>query len=122
MTKLYGIKNCDTVRKARKWLAQHNIDHEFCDFRESPLDTAQLKSWLNTVGEGLLNKRSTTWKQLSDTQKTLGDQSAIIRLLAEHPTLIKRPVLETQQTVTVGFSADQYSTLLETTLLETTNR
>lgn len=114
MIKLYGIKNCDTVRKARKWLEQHNIDHEFSDFRETPLQTPQLQHWLKTVGDSLLNKRSTTWKQLSESQKSLSNEATIISLLAEHPTLIKRPVLETRQSVAVGFSADQYSTLLKT--------
>lgn len=114
MIKLYGIKNCDTVRKARNWLEQNNIEHEFCDFRETPVAPARLQSWHNSVGDSLLNKRSTTWKQLNDRQQAIPDQSALIKLLAEHPTLIKRPVLEAGKTVTTGFSAEHYSELLAT--------
>lgn len=104
MTKLYGIKNCDTVRKARKWLEQEGAPYEFCDFRESPPEPATLQHWLDSAGEALLNKRSTTWKQLSEAER----QADVIALLANHPTLIKRPVLEYNGKVAIGFSSDQY--------------
>ncbi|MFT5603453.1 MAG: arsenate reductase [Paracoccaceae bacterium] len=113
MIKLYGIKNCDTVRRARKWLEQQTVQHEFVDFRDTPLSNAQLQHWHDSVGDDLLNKRSTTWKQLNETEQHIEKQADIIALLAAHPTLIKRPVLDTGKTVAIGFSTDRYSEILQ---------
>lgn len=108
---LFGIPNCDTVRKARKWLEASGIDHQFIDFRETPTPPDQLRSWLAQVGAPLLNKRSTTWKQLTDSERQAAEQygDALIALLGAHPTLIKRPVLEHEGRVRVGFSASDYA-------------
>ena len=111
MIRLYGIKNCDTVRKARKWLEQKGIEHSFTDYREEALSKRELENWYDAVGEKLLNKRSTTWKQLSDAERAADDKSAIVALLAQHPTLIKRPVLVNSDTVHVGFSDKDYQAL-----------
>ena len=108
-TTLYGIPNCDTVRKARKWFDAHGIDYAFVDFRESPLGAAQVEGWLEAVGSTLLNKRSTTWKQLTDTERTAAESGDPVPLLLAHPTLIKRPVLEHQSQISVGFKADDYA-------------
>jgi arsenate reductase len=107
--RLYGIKNCDTVRKARKWLDAEGIPHEFIDFREQGLESKKLSQWLAAVGmDKLLNKRSTTWKNLDDSEKQLDSTEAVINLLIAHPTLIKRPVLESTNSVMVGFSEKDY--------------
>ncbi len=109
---LYGIKNCDSVKKARKWLEQHNKPYVFHDFREQGLDKKTLSKWLSEIGtEKLINKRSTTWKQLGneDQQRILSGNALAITLA--NPTLIKRPVLDTGDQLLVGFSEASYSQL-----------
>jgi arsenate reductase len=127
LTTLYGIKNCDSVKKARKWLESQNIEYQFHDFRIDGLTDKQINHWLQTLSaEQLLNKRSTTWKQLDDTLKAkldiadLSTNNSALKLLTktllEHPTLIKRPVLqvsETKDTIAVGFKPDQYTELFK---------
>jgi len=112
MTTLYGIKNCDTVRKARAWLEQHNIDFEFHDLREQPLDAARIQGWITELGwETVVNRRSTTWKQLDpQLRENMNEQSALDAIIAQ-PTLIKRPVLDTGSNRYVGFTADVYQTI-----------
>lgn len=114
MTTLYGIKNCDTVKKARKWLEQNSQDYTFHDVRADGLEADMVNRWCDTLGwEKVLNKRSTTWKQLDDADKASIDEASAKALLLEHPTLIKRPVLEQNQTpLEVGFKADRYAELL----------
>lgn len=107
---LYGIPNCDTVRKARKWLDSHHVDHDFIDLREATPSRERLSKWLDTVGnERLVNRRSTTFKQLSDAERSVLDQSEAVDILLTHPTLIKRPVLEWRDNVSVGFTTDDYA-------------
>ena len=114
---LYGIKNCDTVKKARNWLESHDFNYTFHDFRADGIDAKSLKQWEKAVGkDALINKRSTTWKQLSDKQQALfiGDQlgNDAIDLILEQPTLVKRPVLATGDQVAVGFKAENYQQIL----------
>ncbi|MBB3167841.1 ArsC family reductase [Simiduia aestuariiviva] len=111
MNTLYGIKNCDTVKKARKWLEAQNIDYTFHDFRADGLSQAQAQTWFDELGEALINKRSTTWKQLSPAEQAQATQ-APAALLVQHPTLIKRPLLDTGSERRVGFKADEYAQLL----------
>lgn len=108
---LYGIKNCDTVKKARKWLESNDVNYQFHDFRVDGLTAEMIEQWFATVGwEKFVNKRSTTWRQLDDAQKeNLNEQSAAT-LLLDNPTLIKRPVLDNGITILVGFSAESYQT------------
>jgi arsenate reductase len=110
-TTIYGISNCDTVKKARRWLDDHAIEYRFHDFRKDGLDKAQVEEWLASVGaEILINKRGTTFRQLSDSdKKRLEKDSAIV--LCEYPALIKRPVLTTGKQIQIGFSDAQYQTL-----------
>ena len=114
MTKLWGIPNCDTVKKARRWLDNQHIDYQFCDFRERGLNAKQISNWINTIGlENLVNKRSTTWKNLSDKDKAALSAKTAVPLILEHPTLIKRPLLETidstrTKVCRVGFSEGEY--------------
>ncbi len=107
---LYGIANCDTVRKARAWLTSQDIAHTFHDFRKDGLETVQLAAWQLALGwEALLNRRGTTWRQLEAEQKdaVLDAASALPRMLAA-PAMIKRPILETPDGVYLGFSEIQY--------------
>lgn len=110
MITLYGIKNCDTVKKARLWLGKQAIAYHFHDFRSDGLSRVQLEHFLrHCEGDLLLNRRSTTWKTLPDAQKIdLNDASTLINLLLENPTLIKRPVLDTENKILVGFNTDDY--------------
>lgn len=114
MTVLYGIPNCDTVKKARRWLEEHGIDYRFHDFRADGLNQAQVKQWLAQAGlEKLINKRSTSWKNLTpEAREGLNEQTAL-SLILEQPTLIKRPVLDLDGELHLGFSADSYSALFK---------
>ncbi|TVZ38330.1 Spx/MgsR family transcriptional regulator [Alteromonadaceae bacterium 2753L.S.0a.02] len=113
MTKLYGIKNCDTVKKARKWLETAGVAYEFHDFRDQGLDASLIQNWLTQIDAAtLINKRSTTWKQLSDADKTKVEAGDFIAIAVANPTLIKRPVLDHNNAITVGFKDKQYADLL----------
>ncbi len=113
MLTLYGIKNCDSVKKARMWLDDHEITYQFHDFRVGGLSSHQLDVFIAKSGwEKLLNKRSTSWRQLSDEQKSdLNAEKAAV-LMLENVTLIKRPVLESGEQFFIGFNAETYQTLL----------
>lgn len=112
MITLYGIKNCDTVKKARQWLDTQAIAYRFHDFRNDGLTLTQLQHILSFCAwDVLLNKRSSTWKTLSATQQTTLNAQSGVDLLLEHPTLIKRPVLDTGDQILVGFNADEYQTV-----------
>ncbi|PCJ31519.1 MAG: ArsC family reductase [Gammaproteobacteria bacterium] len=107
---LYGIKNCDTVRKARRWCEANDIEVKFHDFRSDGLDETILNQWLTLVTwEDLLNKRSTTWRNLDDPRKDQLDANNAIALMIENPTLIKRPVLMDNSHCILGFKADIYA-------------
>ncbi len=107
---LFGIKNCDTVKKARQWLDINQIDYLFYDFRADGLDERRLRSWLSQAGaEQLVNKRSSTWRKLSAQQKAQVDNSSAYTLILDNPTLIKRPVLQQGKNIHIGFSEKQYA-------------
>lgn len=109
MITLYGIPNCDTVKKARVWLAQNHVNFTFHDFRKDGLNAATVEAWCHRINwETLVNKRSTTWKTLDEATRQTLCRENVSALLAAHPTLIKRPVLETPNTLEVGFNADLY--------------
>lgn len=106
---LYGIKNCDTVRKARKWIENHQLPVNFHDFRDDGLRQEDLELWCNTLGwETVFNKRSTSFRALSDADKTDINQIKAIKLMLAQPTLIKRPVLVAGEHVLVGFNEADY--------------
>ena len=112
MVTLYGIKNCDTVRKARRWLADHAIDYRFHDLRADGLSRSQLSAWATDLGwEALLNRRGTTWRQLPATQRDALDCAKTVDLMLNHPALIKRPVLGIDKRHYLGFKDDQYAEL-----------
>jgi arsenate reductase len=107
---VYGIKNCDTVKKARRWLEANNIDFQFHDFRQDGLDKTTIESWLDSVDwETLLNKRGTTWRKLDAPRKEQLDEAVAVELMLENPTLIKRPVVTTAQGCSVGFNEADFA-------------
>lgn len=113
MITLYGIPNCDTIKKARKWLEANNCEYQFHDFRKDGLEEQQLKNWADELGwEVLLNKRGTTWRQQSDEVKNSINEASAIQLMLEHPAMIKRPVLDTGSERKVGFKDTEYAALL----------
>lgn len=112
MLKIYGIKNCDTVKKARLWLEGHGVDYQFHDFRQDGLDKAQVTCWVEKLGwEAIVNKRSTTWRNLSDKEKEISTNPQAIKLLLANPTLIKRPVVEKNKILLIGFKESEFQKL-----------
>ncbi len=112
MITLYGINNCDTVKKARRWLEQQSIDFCFHDFRKDGLEAEQLRNWLAELGwETLINKRSTSWKALDDASKAELNNDTAVDLILQTPTLIKRPLLDTGDQRHLGFKAADYQQL-----------
>lgn len=106
---LYGISNCDTVKKAKNWLDTQNIDYSFHDFRKDGLDAKIIDQWLKTTAwDKILNKRSTSWRNLDASVQQNVNENNIVQLLVENPTLIKRPVIDSNGIITIGFSLDAY--------------
>ncbi|NRD74159.1 ArsC family reductase [Shewanella sp. VB17] len=106
---LFGIKNCDTVKKARKWAEANQLTIHFHDFRIDGLSKEQVEAWVAVIGwETLFNKRSTSFRQLSDDDKKDLNETKAIELMLAHPTLIKRPVLSSEGNVLVGFKEAEY--------------
>jgi arsenate reductase len=107
---LYGIPNCDTVKKARTWLAGHGQNVEFHDFKKQGLTREILAAWLQQVDwEILVNRKGTTWRKLTDERRAqVVDKASALELMLENPSVIKRPVLEGAGPLKVGFSIDQY--------------
>lgn len=113
MITVIGIKSCDTCRKALAWLKTKEIDHIFHDLRIDGLDQSRLSGWVETFGwEVLLNRRSTTWRGLSDADKADITDAKAKSLMAGHPTLIKRPVFEVGSKLYVGFTEDVKKALI----------
>ncbi|OUR87307.1 arsenate reductase [Gammaproteobacteria bacterium 42_54_T18] len=107
---MYGIKNCDTIKKARKWLEAEGVDYQFHDYKKEGIQKDQLAAWIDQLGwEVLLNKRGTTWRKLPDDVKDNIDETSAITVMLENTSIIKRPVLDTGNTLLVGFSADEYA-------------
>lgn len=111
---LYGIRNCDTVRKARNWLDNQHITYRYHDLRTDGLDPGLLKSWLDQKGfADIINQRSRTWHQLTEEQKHHLDNNSALELILNNPTLIKRPILTGPRLLLLGFSDTIYNTLLK---------
>lgn len=106
---VYGIKNCDTVKKARRWLDARGVVYQFHDLRADGLDRQTLENWLQSVGwQILLNKRGTTWRKLADPRKETLDTTSAVDLMLDNPTLIKRPVVCDSAGCYVGFDEQEY--------------
>ena len=109
---IYGIRNCDTMKKARAWLEAHGVDYDFHDYKIEGIDRATLEKWTRTVGwEVLLNRAGTTFRKLPEDAKQNIDERKAIKLMLEQPSMIKRPVLERGRTLIVGFTEDRYSAI-----------
>ena len=109
-TTMYGIKNCDTIKKARDWLADHGKAYDFHDYKAVGIDAATLGRWADVVGwEVLLNKAGTTFKKLPDADKAGVDRDKAIALMVAQPSMIKRPVLDADGKLIVGFKPDNYA-------------
>lgn len=115
MTTLYGISNCDTIKKARKWLDNNAIEYRFHDYRKDGLERSWLKNWCDELGwEALLNKRGTTWRKLPEETKATIDHEQAIELMLKQPAMIKRPLLDLGTHRKLGFKADDYQRYFET--------
>ncbi len=107
---IYGIKTCDTMKKAWTWLDSNGHAYRFHDYRSDGIDAKALRRWVKVVGwEKLLNKASTTFRELADTDKAGLDEEKAITLMLAHPTMIKRPVLDVDGKLTVGFKPEIYA-------------
>ncbi len=113
MIKIYGIPNCDTMKKARKWLDGNNLAYEFHDYKKSGVPEKNLRNWVKKADwDIVLNKRGTTWRKLDEDVKNNIDETSSIQVMLNNPSAIKRPVLESGKTLLVGFKEDEYKTLL----------
>ena len=109
MLTIYGIPNCDTCKKARKWLETNSVEHKFHDLRVDGLEKTMLDRWAGQASwQKLLNTRSTTWRGLAESERQEINEKRALDLMLAHPTLIKRPVLESGNEILVGFSEERY--------------
>ena len=107
---LYGIKACDTMKKARTWLDEHGVSYAFHDYKVSAIDAANLQKWCDEHGwDKVLNRAGTTFRKLADEQKADLDQARAIELMLAQPSMIKRPVLDLGARTLVGFKPDLYA-------------
>jgi arsenate reductase len=108
-TTVYGIKNCDTMKKARAWLDAHGVAHDFHDYKREGIATAKLEAWVKTQGwETLLNRAGQTFRKLADKEKEDITEKKAIALMLAQPSMIKRPVIETSGALLVGFRPEVY--------------
>ncbi len=113
MLTVYGIKSCDTCKKARKYLVENEIEHRFHDLREDGLDIQMLERWVTRIGfEKLLNKQSLTWRKMPEVDRADMTRSKALAAMIDRPTLIKRPVLEDDKFIAVGFSEKRFGDFL----------
>ena len=112
MTTLYGIKNCDTMKKARNWLESQKIAHEFHDYKAPGIDKATLEAWVKKVGwQVLINRAGTTFRKLPEADKEDITEKRAVALMLAQPSMIKRPVLYAKGRLTVGFKPEEYKQL-----------
>ncbi|MFB1487338.1 MULTISPECIES: ArsC family reductase [unclassified Thiocapsa] len=113
MVELYGIPNCDTMKKARVWLDAHGVDYRFHDYKREGIDETRLRSWVEELGwETLVNRRGTIWRKLPEDVREGMDTEAAIRVMRETPSIIRRPLLDTGEVRHAGFSETDYERLL----------
>jgi arsenate reductase len=110
---IYGIKNCDTMKKARSWLESNGVEHAFHDYKAAGIDRATLEGWVASLGwEILLNRAGTTFRKLPEAAREGLDKDKAIALMLEQPSMIKRPVLDIDGKLLVGFKPDAYQAAL----------
>lgn len=114
MLKVYGIKNCNTVKKALNWLDENGQEYEFHDYKKSGISEEKIEEWQNAVGwEPLINKKGTTWRKLDeDVQKGITTPESASRLMQDSTSLIKRPIIESESSIILGFDNDEYTAKL----------
>ncbi len=113
MVALYGIRNCDTMKKARAWLDAQGVAYRFHDYQRDGLDETRLRGWVDELGwEALVNRRGTTWRKLPEAVREQMDSAAAIRVMLENPSIIRRPLLDTGEVRHLGFSEADYQRLL----------
>ncbi len=114
MIKVFGIKNCDTMKKAMNWLSEHGVAYEFIDYKKAGVAESNLPDWSRRAGwEKLLNTRGLMWKKLSDEERANMNEQKALHLMAQYPALIKRPVLDTGSKLIVGFTPENYAEQLK---------
>jgi len=112
---VYGIPNCDTMKKARAWLAEHGIEYAFHDYKKAGIDEKTLRRWVKELGwQALLNTRGMMWRRLSQQVRDNIDERAAIELMLATPSIIKRPVLDTGKARHVGFKPEHYEQIFHT--------
>ena len=113
MLTVFGIKSCDTCRKARKYFAENDIEFRFHDVRDDGLDIQMLERWAARIGwEKLINRKSLTWRKIPEVDREDITRERAFVLLLDHPTLLKRPVLESKRFIAIGFSEKRFSEFL----------
>lgn len=113
MVEVYGIKNCDKIRKTKKWLANHEIDYEFFDLKKEPLSRKELEEFVYRVGlETLVNKRGMTWRKLGLNDQDIS-KDELFETLLKHQTMIKRPVLISGEAILVGYDEDSFERFVD---------
>lgn len=111
---IYGIKNCDTMKKARAWLDQHGVEYNFHDYKAAGIDKERLARWSKVAGwEVLLNRAGTTFRKLPDAEKTNLTEKKALALMLAQPSMIKRPVLEIGGKLLVGFKPESYAAAIK---------
>ena len=114
MVTVFGIRNCDTIRKARRWLDGQGVEYSFHDVRSDGLSRTQLEGWVKTLGwEKLLNRRGTTWRKLPEAVRDNINKRVAVKLMLEQPAMIKRPVLDLGNSLHLGFSEATWSGLFQ---------
>ncbi|GLR60853.1 MULTISPECIES: ArsC family reductase [Rhizobium] len=110
---IYGIKNCDTMKKARSWLEEHSVAYEFHDYKALGIDRAHLEAWIDEAGlDTVLNRAGTTFRKLPDADREDLTREKAIQLMLDQPSMIKRPVLEAKGKLLIGFKPEIYAGML----------
>ena len=113
MYKIYGIKNCNTMKKAFDWLTENNVPYEFHDYKKMDISENRIQEWLTQKSwDVLINRVGTTWKKLSEEEKST-DEKGAIKLMMEKPSMIKRPIIENDKIVVMGFDSDTYEQIFK---------
>ena len=113
MIVMYGISNCDTIKKARRWLESNHVAYEFHDYKKSGIDKVTLQDWCKKLGyDALLNTRGTTWRKLPESGKSAMTEAKAVDLMLAHNSIIRRPVLVSGKRILVGFDEASYKSLL----------
>lgn len=111
---IYGIRNCDTMKKTFSWLKENNIEYEFHDYKKAGIDKAVLLDWISAVGwETLLNRRGMMWRKVPQKIKDSIDENSAITLMLDTPSIIKRPVLRAGNRIEVGFNPERYAEIFK---------